>query len=68
MVKLLEWIATCLSITGASLNAFHLKEGFYVWIIANILWVTVGVKTKHYGLAVTFMVYSIISAIGILIW
>jgi len=68
MVKVIEWIATCLSITGASLNAFHLKEGFYVWILANILWIVFGIKTKHYGVVVMFIVYSIISAIGILVW
>lgn len=64
--KLIEWIATFIAITGALLNAFLLKQGFYLWIVSNSLWIFLGFKRKMYGLALTFLVFLIISIIGII--
>ncbi len=66
--KSYEWIATFLSITGAILNAFLIKEGFYLWGISNIFWVILGFKKKMYGMVLTFSVYLIINIIGLIYW
>ena len=66
--KSLEWIATGLSIVGALLNAYQNIEGFYVWCIANVIWVLLGFKKKMWGLVVTFIIFSIINILGILHW
>ena len=66
--KKLEWIATLLSVTGAVLNAFLIKEGFYIWGVANFIWISVGLKHKMYGMALTFSVFLIINIIGIIYW
>lgn len=66
--KVYEWIATVLSIFGAILNAFLIREGFYVWGIANIIWIFVGLKNKMYGITLTFTVFLIINIIGLIYW
>ena len=63
-----EWTATILSIIGALMNAFLIKEGFYIWGLANFIWVYFALKNKHYGLALTFFVFFIINIIGIVYW
>jgi len=66
--KIFEWSATILSIAGAILNAFLLKEGFYLWIVANSLWIVVGVKQKMWGLVLTYITFLAISFVGIIYW
>ncbi|MFA5176348.1 MAG: nicotinamide mononucleotide transporter [Candidatus Nanoarchaeia archaeon] len=66
--KIMEWIATVLSIFGAILNAFLIKEGFYIWGVSNLIWVFVGLKQKMYGMALTFTVYFFINIIGLIYW
>ena len=63
-----EWTATILSIIGALMNAFLIKEGFYIWGVANFIWVYFAMKNKHYGLALTIFVFFIINIIGIIYW
>ncbi len=63
-----EWTATILSIFGAILNAFLIKEGFYIWGVANFIWIVFGIKNKHYGMALTFFVFLVINIIGLLLW
>lgn len=63
-----EWIATLLSIEGAILNAFLIKGGFYIWGVANIIWIFVGFKNKMYGMVLTFSVFLIINIIGLVYW
>ena len=48
--KYFEWIATIIAISGALLNAFQQKEGFYFWLISNLI----------------FIVYEVISIIVII--
>ncbi len=66
--KAVEWSAAALSITGAILNALLIKEGFYLWGIANVLWMVFAFKNKHWGMFVTFLVYLMINLIGIVYW
>ena len=65
---LIEWTATLLSITGALLVAWKIREGFYVWIIANILWIIFAWKHKHYGLLFLAISYAIINIVGLIHW
>ncbi len=65
---ILEWVATGLGILGAILNASKRIEGFYIWIIANILWIYIGIITKLYGMAFLFFVYLLIAIYGIITW
>jgi len=65
---ILEWIATGLGILGAIINATKRIEGFYIWIIANTLWIYIGFKTKLYGMAILFFVYLLIVIYGIITW
>ena len=66
--KVIEWCATVLSILGAILNAFLIKEGFYLWIASNSLWIIFAVKNKYWGMVLTFSTFLIISVIGIVYW
>ena len=66
--RIYEWVATILSIEGAILNAFLIKEGFYIWGFANFIWIFVGIKNKMYGMVLTFSVFLIVNLIGIIYW
>jgi len=63
-----EWIAVPLSILGNILVARKRIEGFVIWIISNIFWVYVGVKSKLWGMAALFIAYSLINLYAILFW
>lgn len=65
---LVEWGATFLSVFGAILNANQFIQGFYVWSVANILWIIFGIKYKHYGLVLMNVVFLGINITGIAIW
>lgn len=64
----IEWLATFLSLAGALMIANLIKEGYYVWILANILWVSFSWKHKHYGLLFLSASYLVINIIGIINW
>ena len=63
-----EWIATVLSITGVLMVNLQNLNGLYIWIVANILWITFAWKHRHWGLFVLSCSYLVINTIGILHW
>lgn len=65
---ILEWSATVLSVAGAILNANKFIAGFYVWSLANLLWIFFGIKYKHWGLVVMNIVFLCINAWGTFTW
>jgi len=68
MIDNLSWIITGLSIIGAIYNAKGKIFGFYIWIIANLLWVGYDLYIQSYSQMVLFVVYTIISGYGIWQW
>ena len=64
----IEWSAMALSLIGALLVSFKLFQGYYIWIIGNILWTSFAFKHKHYGLLVLSISYLVINIIGIIKW
>ena len=67
-MKIIEWVATILAITGALLNAFLMKQGFYLWLVSNTLFAIFAYRNKHWGLFLVFCTYLIITVIGIIYW
>jgi len=65
---LIEWAATILSITGALFIALKMEEGFYIFILSNILWAVFSIKHRHLGLLVTNLFFFLINLIGIYYW
>ena len=64
----IEWVATFLSITGVLLVNLQNLNGLYIWIVANMLWISFAWKHKHYGLLVLSCSYLVVNTIGILHW
>jgi hypothetical protein len=67
-LKTIEWTATVIAIIGAILNALAMKEGFYLWIVSNSLFIYFSYKNKHWGMFTIFCVYLLVSIIGIIYW
>jgi len=65
---IIEWVATILSIAGALLIAYKQVNGYYVWVVANILWIFFALKHKHYGLLVLSISYMVINVVGLTRW
>ena len=64
----LSWLFTGLSILGAVLNAFGKIAGFYVWVIANLCWISFDIYQHLYSQILMFVVYTVTSIIGIVVW
>ena len=65
---IIEWAATLLSGVGAIINANKSITGFYVWSVANILWISFALKHKHWGLLVMNVIFLGINIFGIYSW
>ncbi|MBM3230043.1 nicotinamide mononucleotide transporter [Candidatus Pacearchaeota archaeon] len=63
-----EWSATFLSVLGSIVNANKLISGFYIWSVANILWITFAIKHKHWGLLVMNVIFFGINIYGVFSW
>lgn len=68
ILAIIGWAATALSIIGAILNAQKKISGFYVWLVANAIWVGYDLYLKNYPQAVLFAVYFGISSYGVWVW
>lgn len=70
MIPMIEPLAVLLSLTGAYLVASPLADrrqtAFIIWMIANALWVTIGIATQSPYIAFLFAVYFLLSAKGYL--
>jgi len=64
----IEWVATALSIIGVLLVNLQNLNGLYIWIVANVLWISFAWKHKHWGLLVLAGSYLIINIIGLINW
>lgn len=63
-----EWGATFLSLFGALLISLKFYQGYYVWILGNVLWTSFSLKHKHYGLLFLSVCYFVINIVGIIKW
>ena len=68
MFPYIEPLATILSLLGAYQVASRLdttrQTGFCVWMVANTLWVGIGITTRSPYIAFLFAVYFILSVKG----
>lgn len=65
---IVEWLATALSVTGAIVNANKEVGGFYIWSVANLLWMYFGWKFKHWGLVIMNLIFLGINIYGVITW
>jgi hypothetical protein len=70
MFPLIEPLAVLLSLTGAYLVASPIEDrrqiAFCIWMLANALWVAIGISTRSPYIALLFAVYFVFSAKGYL--
>ncbi|MCF7910411.1 nicotinamide mononucleotide transporter [Candidatus Pacearchaeota archaeon] len=64
----IEWLATFLSLFGYIFIAIKRLEGFYIWIVANLIWVYIGVISQLWGMTTLFSAYTLISLYAIVFW
>lgn len=65
---IIEWTATVIAIIGAILNAFAMKQGFYLWLVSNSMFAYFSYKNRHWGLLLVFIVYLVICVTGLIYW
>ena len=66
--RVIEFTATVLSLSGAVLNALGYVEGFWVWLVANGLWIVFSVRLRRWGLVSLFAAYEVLAVVGIVAW
>lgn len=64
----MTWIMTAISMFGSYLNSVKSIYCFYVWIIANILWIIYDVSIKLYSRAALDILQTILCVYGIINW
>ena len=67
-MTIISWILSAISITGGILNAFGKVSGFYIWIIGNLGWVGVEIYLQQWAQIPMWIVYTLLSVMGIIIW
>jgi len=67
-INIIEYIATTLSIIGSIYVARMDIKGFYLWLLANILWIVFGVVNLLYGVITTFVCFEITTIYGLINW
>ena len=67
-LEIIEYVGMALALIGSLLNAFVLKESYYLWFFSNLFLLFVSYKSKHYGLSIVFLVQFIFTIIGIFYW
>lgn len=68
MIVALTWIATTIAIVGSILNSYKRIEGFYCWIVSNLISVWINM---HFGIvaqAVLFGFNTLICLWGLMQW
>lgn len=66
--QIISWLACALSLIGANYNIKKKVNGFYIWIIANFLWIVNAVIINQYAQIVVFFTYIILCIRGIYFW
>lgn len=62
------WIATAISVFGSMLNAKKSKWCFYVWILANVIWLVYDIYIRLYSRATLDIIQTVICISGIIYW
>ena len=62
------WLVTAISVFGSILNAKKSKWCFYVWILANIIWLIYDIYIELYSRATLDVIQTTICIIGIYHW
>lgn len=70
----IEWVATILSVCAAVLNTNILEisffntynSSFFIYFVADLLWISFALKHKHWGVFTTFTLFGIINGLKIL--
>lgn len=69
--KVLEWSGAIFGVAGNILLAVNLPESKWAFIIfafSNIFLITYAIRTKTWGLCMMFVMYNIITFVGIYRW
>jgi len=63
----MNWVAMALGILGGILNARLNVLGFFIWIVANSIWIYI-FWGNNWPAAGQFMVFNVICVMGIFKW
>jgi len=68
MAAVFTWATTILSLAGTVLNVKKLRACFFVWVIANILWLVYDISQALYSRALLDIVQTAFAVWGIIEW
>ena len=63
-----EWSAAILSLIGTIYNTLQRIEGFYIWMVANVLWIAFAFKHRHWGLLVMNIIFFVLNIVALFVW
>ena len=61
-------LALAITLVGTVLNARKNIWGFYVWLVANMMWLVITWKMRDASLAIQYLVFTILNIYGIFEW
>ena len=67
-VTIFGWIAAGLCAIGSLMNIYKSKWGFVVWIVSNIILLTISAVTKQYYFMFIYCLYTVECVYGYFKW
>ena len=68
MIQTISWITTAICLTGTILNVKKLNACFYLWLIGNILWLSIDIYNGLWSRAILDIVQGALALWGIIEW
>jgi nicotinamide riboside transporter PnuC len=68
MIQIISWITTAICLTGTILNVKKLNACFYLWLIGNILWLSIDIYNGLWSRAILDIVQGVLALWGIIEW
>lgn len=68
LATLFTWATTILSLTGTVLNVKKIRACFYIWVVANLLWLAWDISQGLWSRALLDVVQTAFAVWGIIEW
>jgi len=67
-LKLCSIIALVITLLGTILNSRKNIYGFYIWIVANIMWLVITLKLQDISISIQYIIFILLNFYGIYQW
>ena len=67
-LKVIGWIATCISLIGIIFNAYKMIICWPIWCVANLFWIYWATKKKEWSQVILWSIFTLANIYGWYMW